>query len=135
MAEQSGEENFVLRFETQIRCDVCETGKNQTSVLNPAAHQELQQLFLRALVQVGLLDRHQLPGSDVAPHAHLAQVVEAPPCETRVEMSGFMSGHRLSFRDVARRRLCSLLTQLGQQLVVGGPHRQSCDVMAVCWPL
>lgn len=39
------------------------------------------------------------------------------------------------FRDVASGPICSLLTQLGQQLVVTGPHGQACDVMALCWPL
>lgn len=47
-----------------------------------AAHHELQQLLLCALVQVGLFDCHQLAGGDVACHVHLAQVIEAPPCDT-----------------------------------------------------
>lgn len=46
------------------------------------AHHELQQLLLCALVQVGLLDSHQLACGDVACHVHLAQVIEAPPCDT-----------------------------------------------------
>lgn len=83
MAEQSGEEDFILGLETQSRRDARETEtiqKESDALRYPAAHQELQELLLCALVQVGLLDGHQLPRSDVAAHAHLAQVVEAPPC-------------------------------------------------------
>lgn len=74
---------WVLRHKSDVT--LTETIKKRIRHLsNPAAHQELQQFFLCALVQVGLLDHHQLPSSDVAPHAHLAQVVEAPPCDTEL---------------------------------------------------
>lgn len=44
---------------------------------------QLQQLLLRALVQVGSLERHQLASGGVPGHANQAQVVEAPPCKQR----------------------------------------------------
>lgn len=45
-------------------------------------HHELQQLLLGALVQVGLFDGHRLASRDVASHVHLAQIIEAPSCDT-----------------------------------------------------
>lgn len=55
---------------------------------------QLQQLLLRALVQVGPLERHQLAGGGVAGHAYQAQVVEAPPCNQKEER-GARSGESL----------------------------------------
>lgn len=96
-----------------------------------AAHHELQQLLLGALVQVGLFDGHQLASRDVACHVHLAQVIEAPPCDTEnlfltviLKDLGGKSGaistlcKRLDRREGLTQCL-GALTQLGQQLVVG----------------
>lgn len=90
MTEKPGEQNLVLGHTwTESSRLICETlqldVEDRTRVLVSwtAAHHELQQLLLGALIQVGLLDGHQLPARDVARHVHLTQVVEAPPCDTK----------------------------------------------------
>lgn len=92
---------------------------------------QLQQLLLRALVQVGPLKRHQLAGGGVAGHAHQAQVVEAPPCQQR-EQRGAQSVDSLDAAAWGGLQRSSL-TQLGEELVVGWLGRQPVDVIgAAC---
>lgn len=88
-------------------------------MLQSCSNHQLQQLLLRALIQVGPLERHQLAGGGVASHAHQAEVVEAPPCEQREE-SGAQSADSL---DDSAWEVTEVMAHPAQRGAGSGPAR------------